>query len=339
MKRSLPSNQLVACAYNDECRQAGCGPCRDWGDVESSLLKMDSLYGASFTSWLKSEENVVVTASYLQRVCNEYCFPRILAAIRWLEQGWKADSTAWLLRHLTQHWGTGNKCPDDKVDIARATFVQCLMDTWSKSKRAEFTLCFLELAYPTSSVRRSTFLRTLFEKHDFKDLSELFSIMGAGLDYCTKVMLLQEAARRDSVRIIKRRQDALPAPASPKRTKCTLGLVFDQEQESSTLCNQLQSLFEPTNSSPLLNCRRPSRLVRSTTEQSPPEPSASPLHRSVTEFPTSQEGTSRTCPASPSMEHFLPYTFNSPAEPSPPFFPDNEPAPSQDLSKVQPTLF
>ncbi|KAI0239674.1 hypothetical protein L0F63_002695 [Massospora cicadina] len=337
----MPPTQPSACAYNDECMQFGCTPCRNWGNVESSLLKMDSLYGASFTSWLKSEENVVVTASYLQRICNEYCFPRILTAVRWLERGWKADSTAWLLRHLTQHWGTGNRCPDDKVDVARATFVQCLMDTWSKPKRAELILGFLELTYPTHSPRRSTFLRTVFEKYDFKALSELFSFMGAGLDYCTKVMLLQEAARRDSAHI-KRRQDTPLPLTSPKRTKCTIEIASDVDpnQEVTGLCHQLQDFFEPASSSPLLTCCRPTCLVRPTDEPASRAPSTAPhpLHRPANEFASPQEGSSHTCPASPALD-FLPYNFTPSADSPPPFFAEGEPAPTQELSKVQPALF
>lgn len=292
MKRVSPtSNQPLPCVCNDECRQAGSPSCRSWGDVESSLLKMDSLYGASFTTWLKNEENVTVTATYLQRVCNEYCFPRILAAIRWLEAGWKPDSTAWLLRHITQHWGTGNRCSSDKVDIARATFVQCLMESWPKVKCAEFVPAFLDLAY-TSLARRLVFLRTLFEKFDFARLSELFSLMGSGLDYSSKVLLLQEAARRDCLKSNNKRRKITTAPAalsSPKRSKLTrldsetssFSFMYPTEPVGTTdsellLDTVVQAssdsdysvITHPTTSPPSSGplSRRPSRLLRNNTQ-------------------------------------------------------------------------
>ncbi|KAJ2798753.1 hypothetical protein H4S07_005615, partial [Coemansia furcata] len=55
-----------------------------WQDVGANVLRMDSLYDASFHDWLKSEDNVSVIASYLQRIANEYPMDRIINALRWL---------------------------------------------------------------------------------------------------------------------------------------------------------------------------------------------------------------------------------------------------------------
>ncbi|KAI9294042.1 hypothetical protein K502DRAFT_325012 [Neoconidiobolus thromboides FSU 785] len=232
---------------------------------------MDSLYGASFTPWLKNEENVMVTATYLQRVCNEYCFPRIVTAIRWLEKGWKPDSTAWLIKHITQHWGTGNRCSTEKIDIARAIFIQCLMEQWTKQKKGEFVPIFLDLTYPNSNPRRLVFLKTLFDKMDFEELTELFSIMGSGLDYSTKVVILQMAAGRNNKLKAKRQVETHTTEESPKKTKCyesipsnnSLGLVMTSE-ENHHMNESLEDIFENVNTTSINNIS----LIDNTTNSS-----------------------------------------------------------------------
>lgn len=72
---------------------------------------MDQLYDASFYSWLKSEENVLVTAMYLHRIANEYPLVRIINALKWLISDWRLESISTLVRHVTVDWcdEAGNK--------------------------------------------------------------------------------------------------------------------------------------------------------------------------------------------------------------------------------------
>ncbi|KAG1080638.1 hypothetical protein G6F42_023269 [Rhizopus arrhizus] len=65
---------------------------------------MDQLYDASFYSWLKSEENVLVTAMYLHRIANEYPLVRIINALKWLISDWRLESISTLVRHVTVDW-------------------------------------------------------------------------------------------------------------------------------------------------------------------------------------------------------------------------------------------
>ena len=65
---------------------------------------MDQLYDATFYTWLKSEDNVLVTAMYLHRIANEYPLERIANALKWLVSDWRWESTSILVRHVTVDW-------------------------------------------------------------------------------------------------------------------------------------------------------------------------------------------------------------------------------------------
>ena len=65
---------------------------------------MDDLYDATFYSWLRSEDNVLVTASYLQRLAGEYDLDRIEHALCWLVNGWRLESIAILVKQVTFDW-------------------------------------------------------------------------------------------------------------------------------------------------------------------------------------------------------------------------------------------
>lgn len=76
----------------------------DWHDVHNNIKRMDQLYDATFYSWLKSEDNVLVTAMYLHRIANEYPLERITNALKWLVADWRWESTSILVRHVTVDW-------------------------------------------------------------------------------------------------------------------------------------------------------------------------------------------------------------------------------------------
>ena len=79
---------------------------------------MDDLYDATFYTWLRSEDNVLVTASYLQRLAGEYDLERIEHALCWLVNGWRLESIAVLVKQVTFDWtptkgtqGKNTPCP------------------------------------------------------------------------------------------------------------------------------------------------------------------------------------------------------------------------------------
>ncbi|KAI7869651.1 hypothetical protein BDF14DRAFT_1696940, partial [Spinellus fusiger] len=76
----------------------------NWRDVHRNIKCMDQLYDATFYSWLKSEDNVHVTAMYLHRIANEYPLSRIVNALKWLISDWRLESISTLVRNVTMDW-------------------------------------------------------------------------------------------------------------------------------------------------------------------------------------------------------------------------------------------
>ncbi|KAI9271200.1 hypothetical protein EDC94DRAFT_489391, partial [Helicostylum pulchrum] len=150
----------------------------NWKDVYRNIKCMDQLYDASFYSWLKSEENVLVTAMYLHRIANEYPLVRIINALKWLISDWRLESDlrrAHLLRHLTQSWATQYTTTLITMVLSSAPYTN------------------------SSSFQRERFLRAFTKEWDFSKLSEFFMYLQspANIDYKVKCVMLQEAARRE----------------------------------------------------------------------------------------------------------------------------------------------
>ncbi|KAG0019150.1 hypothetical protein BGZ81_009902 [Podila clonocystis] len=99
-----------------------------WRDIQANVRKMDDLYDATFYTWLRSEDNVLVTASYLQRLTSEYSLDRIEHALCWLVNGWRLESIAILIKQVTFDWITTK---GDQGEIDRAQLVLALTDNWA----------------------------------------------------------------------------------------------------------------------------------------------------------------------------------------------------------------
>ncbi|SAM00708.1 hypothetical protein [Absidia glauca] len=166
-----------------------------WKDVHWTIEQMDHLYDATFYSWLKSEDNVLVTAMYLHRIANEYSLDRLVNAVKWLVADWRWESTSILVRHITVGW-----C-DEQGDIRRATLLRQL--TLSKATHYTATLITTILANPpyvtAPSLHRERFLRAFNEGWGFSKLSEFFMYLTsqANIDHKLKCVMLQDAARRE----------------------------------------------------------------------------------------------------------------------------------------------
>ncbi|KAJ2961881.1 hypothetical protein NQZ79_g2846 [Umbelopsis isabellina] len=159
-----------------------------WRDVYRNIKCMDQLYDATFYSWLKSEDNVLVTAVYLHRIANEYPLVRIINALKWLISDWRLESISILVRHVT-------------------------VDCWATQYTA--TLITTILATPpyqtSTNQQRERFLRAFAQDWDFSKLSEFFMYLQsrANVDYKVKCVMLQEAARKE--------RETLGAKLSKKR--------------------------------------------------------------------------------------------------------------------------
>ncbi|KAI8602198.1 hypothetical protein EDD21DRAFT_372580 [Dissophora ornata] len=99
-----------------------------WRDIQANVRKMDDLYDATFYTWLRSEDNVLVTASYLQRLAGEYDLDRIEHALCWLVNGWRLESIAILVKQVTFDWVLAK---GDQGELNRARLVLALTDNWA----------------------------------------------------------------------------------------------------------------------------------------------------------------------------------------------------------------
>ncbi|KAI8336483.1 hypothetical protein BD560DRAFT_413644 [Blakeslea trispora] len=167
----------------------------NWRDVYRNIKCMDQLYDASFYSWLKSEENVLVTAMYLHRIANEYPLVRIINALKWLISDWRLESISTLVKHVTVDW-----C-DEAGDLRRAHLLRHLTHSWATQYTTTLITMVLSSApyATTSSFQRERFLREFTKEWDFSKLSEFFMYLQspANIDYKVKCVMLQEAARRE----------------------------------------------------------------------------------------------------------------------------------------------
>ncbi|KAJ2617137.1 hypothetical protein H4S08_000461 [Coemansia sp. RSA 1365] len=195
-----------------------------WQDVGANVLRMDSLYDASFHDWLKCEDNVSIIASYLQRIANEYPMDRIINALRWLVSSWRVESTAVIVRHITADWVvSANAKPSPsapfRLDVPqpsshqpepavlsgetrRGLLVRELTKDWTCQQIAQL-VGMMSLTFWSERPHLEIFLRTLVSDWDFCRLSSFFSYISGqlGLDYRFKVSMLQQAARRNSSRL------------------------------------------------------------------------------------------------------------------------------------------
>ncbi|KAG0199831.1 hypothetical protein BGX28_006974 [Mortierella sp. GBA30] len=99
-----------------------------WRDIQANVRKMDDLYDATFYTWLRSEDNVLVTASYLQRLAGEYDLDRIEHALCWLVNGWRLESIAILVKQVTFDW---TMVKGDQGEVNRARLILALTDNWA----------------------------------------------------------------------------------------------------------------------------------------------------------------------------------------------------------------
>jgi hypothetical protein len=65
---------------------------------------MDKLYHASFYDFVRSEENVIITARHLLSITTECNIHQVASALRWLINGWSLESAAKLLKLVSREW-------------------------------------------------------------------------------------------------------------------------------------------------------------------------------------------------------------------------------------------
>ncbi|KAI9502460.1 hypothetical protein BX070DRAFT_14529 [Coemansia spiralis] len=217
-----------------------------WQDVGANVLRMDSLYDATFHKWLKSEENVLTIAVHLQRIANEYPLDRIINALRWLVSSWRVESTAVIVKYVTSDWATPQNPPkpsslgpfrlDTQQSLSlqsdpgvltgearRGVLVRELTKDWTSQQIAQL-VSILALNLWCERTHLEAFIRTLVSDWDFCRLSSFFSYISNQLclDYRVKVSMLQQAARRNASRLsLKRTRNGSGVKASSTSSSAT----------------------------------------------------------------------------------------------------------------------
>ncbi|KAJ1902934.1 hypothetical protein LPJ81_003335, partial [Coemansia sp. IMI 209127] len=219
-----------------------------WQDVGANVLRMDTLYDATFHRWLKSEENVLTIAIHLQRISNEYPLDRIINALRWLVSSWRVESTAVIVRYVTADWAAPQNPPQPSTspfrsDISRhasllsdpgvlsgesrrGVLVRELTKDWTSQQIAQL-VSILAVNLWCERPHLEAFIRTLVSDWDFCRLSSFFSYISNQLclDYRVKVTMLQQAARRNASKLSLKRARNAAKPisvvgVSASKSKC-----------------------------------------------------------------------------------------------------------------------
>ncbi|KAI9254833.1 hypothetical protein BY458DRAFT_520784 [Sporodiniella umbellata] len=234
----------------------------NWKDVYRNIKCMDQLYDASFYSWLKSEENVLVTAMYLHRIANEYPLERIVNALKWLISDWRLESISTLVRYVTVDW-----C-DQAGDLRRAHLLRHLTYSWATQYTTTLITMVLSSAPYASSntVERERFLRAFTQGWDFSKLSEFFMYLQspANIDYKLKCIMLQEAARKE--------REELGAKLYKKKKE-----ESDRRHHRRTSSNDVNDIKRLRLSTPELE------------EQQPSQPQAQPIQTQAPQLPSPQD--------------------------------------------------
>ncbi|KAF8980651.1 hypothetical protein BGZ46_003922, partial [Entomortierella lignicola] len=235
-----------------------------WKDIQGNVEKMDDLYDATFYTWLKSEDNVLVTASYLQRLASEYDLDRIEHALCWLVNQWQLESIAVLVKQVTFDWVVTK---GDQGELDRAKLILAITDNWGIQYIARLACILLTGATASSSPQlmpgrrmavsrrlgspmamstitnaasdairhlgrtssTSLFMEELSKKWSFCRLSEFFQHMdpASGISHRFKCKLLKESALKEE------KSQKQSATSGSKRDQTTKQQIHEEQSKPS----------------------------------------------------------------------------------------------------------
>jgi len=85
-------------------KHTNSGTCEEvrsyWRNVEENLRTMDRRNDASFTDWIKTEDNLTLSLPHLKRVMFDYSPDKIVNGLRWLVLEWRLASIAAAIKYL-----------------------------------------------------------------------------------------------------------------------------------------------------------------------------------------------------------------------------------------------
>eukprot|EP01134_Creolimax_fragrantissima_P005098 CFRG5098T1 len=144
-------------------------------DVEASMEYMDITHAAHFREWVRSEENLHLTAHHLRRVLSESTLEcevrRVANGLRWITSGWATKSVSDLLKLLCKGRSTTWK----------ATLTNLMTAEWPLfPNTAEVVMSMIE---DNSPEQASAFVKVVSADWDLEAVSELVFHVGRDFEW------------------------------------------------------------------------------------------------------------------------------------------------------------
>lgn len=130
--------------------------------VNNVLAKMDCMFDATFSTWIKSEENIPLSSQHLKRISSEYGIGYVIHGLSWLIEKWKSSSLIQLLYSI---------CIEDESCWKPLSCFQEISQDSENSERLEQQLRHIALikSLVTKFIMQQTFTkrkhRTLLQIH------------------------------------------------------------------------------------------------------------------------------------------------------------------------------
>lgn len=140
-------------------------------NIEWSMNTMDTIYSASFYSYIRDEKNVDLASVRLSRIIKDYKPRQVALALRWLTQGWSVENTSRLLRNVFLDW---------LPDLAACVFTLMSKD-WPV--RPQMSLCIAYLLINEPPAVAAVFLRTVTVGWKRDDAIEMISYLDGLLEW------------------------------------------------------------------------------------------------------------------------------------------------------------
>jgi len=183
-----------------------------WLAVEENIAKMDSLYDASFSSWIRNESHLHISATHIRRIFRDYTDAQVVNGLTWLVSDWTLGSITRFLEAVIVKdlWISEiDESVDDNVFRKRKSdvlpnaselwmpsalfsrnvgIIAALISSWTMNFTSEILLSFLK---SMSLDQKQRFMAVFLKDWGFSKVSELFMHMGSRVEWDLKINALK----------------------------------------------------------------------------------------------------------------------------------------------------
>jgi hypothetical protein len=199
-----------------------------WRDVNRNIAKMDQLYDASFSTWIRNESHLSITANHIKRIYRDYSVEQVVNGLVWLVSEWTLGSITRFLDALIITDLFKNSDGNSDVDqnfmkttsssseksstkpsvlcydgdssllmsddfVKGVNVIAALISPWTLNFTSEILLSFFKCMPSIKEKKQfmSVFLRHKEGDWGFSRVNELFLHMGARVDWEIKIHALK----------------------------------------------------------------------------------------------------------------------------------------------------